>query len=116
MPSARLSEGEVIDQLRFAFANPAAIADNAIVAAPGAGYKIVVYGYQIDATGGANTVIFKSAANAKTATKGFVASGGMAIPPGVAPLFECNENEALNAALTAATAVGIDVQYCIARV
>lgn len=116
MPSGRLSETEVVDQVQTLFADPAAAGDNQIAGAPGANFKWVVYGYQIIATGGANNVRFKSGANNKTSLKGFAANAGISVEPSVVPLFECNENEALNINLSAATAVGVDVQAAKARV
>lgn len=116
MPSSRLSEGEVVDYAKSAFGDPSAIGDNSLVAAPGLGWKIVVYGYQIVATGGANVIRFRSAANSKSPAFGFAANGGMAVVPRDIPLFECNENEALNANLTAATAVGVQLQYALVRI
>jgi hypothetical protein len=116
MPSGRLSEGEAHDLVRTVFGDPASIGDNSLLAAPGVGWKIVVYGYQIVATGGANTVRFRSNANSIGSGKGFAVNGGISVPPGDIPLFECNENEALNLNLSAATAVAVDVQLAKVRV
>jgi hypothetical protein len=116
MPSGRLTEGEVVDQLRSVFADASSIGDNALLAAPGLTWKFVVYGYQLVATGGANVVRFRSATNSLSPAFGFAANGGIAVPPNVTPLFETNENEALNVNLSAATAVGVHVQYARVRV
>ena len=112
----RLSEGEIVDLLRTAFADPSSSGDSQIVAAPGAGFKIVVFGYQIVNGGTANNVRFRSATNSITSLKALAINGGTNVKPGVIPLFECNANEALNINLSGATAVGVDVQYLIARV
>jgi glutamine cyclotransferase len=116
MPSGRLSEGEVNDLARTVFGDPASIGDNSLFAAPGVGWKIAVYGYQIVASGGANTVRFRSATNNISSGKSFAINGGISVPPGPIPLFECNENEALNVNLSAATAVAVDVQLAKVRV
>jgi hypothetical protein len=119
MPSARLDPGEVGDQIQSFVANPAAASTATIgaAAAPGVGFRWAVYGWSINANGGANTVVLGSAANPKTPVMGFAANAGTNMPPNdVIPLFECNENEALTSTLTAATAVGIQVWAAKARV
>ncbi len=113
MLEATRSRGGIVLPLLKAFANPAAIADNAIVAAPGAGKKIVVHCMVIVATGGANTATVKSAAAAIGPGWGFAANGGLVLPQNDDGWFECVNNEALNLALTAATAVGVHVGYSV---
>lgn len=119
MASGRLTGGEAADQMQNFVGNPAAAA-NAVLgaaAAPGVGYKWTVYGYLISGTGGANTVVIASAANAKTPVLGVAANGLVFIPPNPdVPLFDCNENEALSSTLTAATAVGLQVWAIKTRV
>lgn len=99
-------------QVKFAFANPAAIADNSVVSAV-TGKKIRVLNYSLNNTAGtANTATFKRAATAISsakalgATNSFFSSGHSKHG-----WFETNAGEALNLALTAATAVGVDVVY-----
>lgn len=117
MPSGRLSEGEVGDQVRTFFSNPTNSGDNTLQSAPGAGWKWVVYGYQIANNGaGANNVKFRSAANDISSLKALAVAAGSNIPPGTLPLFECNENEILGINLSAATAVGVDYQAAKVRV
>lgn len=119
MPSARLGPGEVSDQIQSFVANPAAASTATIggAVAPGVGFRWTVYGWSINANGGANTVVLGSAGNAKTPVMGFPANGGTNMPPNAdIPLFECNDNEALTATLTAATAVGVQVWAARARV
>lgn len=99
--------------LQRAFANPASIADNAIIATPGAGFVIVVHCMVLVATGGANTAIVKSAAVAIGPTFGFAANGGLVLPQNDDGWFETVANEALNLALSAATAVACHVGYSI---
>ena len=117
----RLNTAEARWRMKTAFANPAAIADNQIVAAPGVGFKIVVFGYQVWTNADtAQTGTFKSGAAAIYPNQVFGADTGAKsdydCTPGDIPLFECVENQALNYALTAATAVGVAVQYCIERI
>lgn len=112
----RLTEAEINDQLKSAFLDPSGAGDNSLVAAPGAGFKIVVFGYQITNGGTANNVRFRSAANSVTSLKALAINGGTNVVPGERPLFECNANEALNINLSGATAVGVDLQFLIARV
>jgi hypothetical protein len=119
MPSARLDPGEVSDQIQSFVANPAAASTATIAgaSAPGAGFRWAVYGWSINANGGANTVVLGSAANPKTPVMGFAANAGTNMPPNAdVVLFECNENEALTTTLTAATAVGVHVWAAKARV
>lgn len=99
-------------QVKYAFANPAAIADNAVVASV-VGKKIRVLAYTLNNTAGtANTATFKSAAAAISSAKAlgavnsFFASGYSKHG-----WFETVAGEALNLALTAGTAVGVDVVY-----
>jgi|tagenome__1003787_1003787.scaffolds.fasta_scaffold20935905_5 hypothetical protein len=116
MPSGRLSEGEVVDFLKVAIGNPASVGDNLLVAAPGLGFKLVVYGYQLNATGGANNVVFRSGTTPISSVKSLANQAGSNVPPNTLLLFECLENQVLNTNLSAATAVGVDLQYAIARV
>lgn len=116
MPSGRLSEGEVVDFLKFAFGNPASAGDNLSVAAPGLGFKLVVYGYQLNASGGANNLTFRSGTTPISSVKSLANQAGSNVQPSTLPLFECLENQVLNTNLSAATAVGVDLQYAIARV
>lgn len=119
--TTRLKQEEALWRMKSAFADPAAAADNLIVAAPGAGFKIVVYGYQVwNNADTAQTARFRSATNnigpaiimgVSTASK-----TDYQVTPGSVPIFECNANEALNINLSAATAVGVQVQYGIERV
>ena len=117
-----LSVDAVLQRMKTAFADPAGAGDNLLVAAPGAGLKIVVYGYfLLNNAATAQNVRFRSAANSKGPLMVFPAAG--AVPntpifqnPTGFPLFECNANEALNLNLSAATAVGVMVQYAVVPV
>lgn len=117
----RLKPEEIAYRLKTAVGNPAVAADNQLVAPPGVGFKIVVYGYQLWAAADtAQTAIFRSAANPIYPAMVLGATAGAKsvydCTPGLVPLFECNPNEALNLNLAAATAVGVAVQYVIERV
>jgi hypothetical protein len=91
-------------------------ATNAIVAAPGAGFKIRVLGYVLALTG-AGTAKWQSGATTElSGDMEFVDAGGATAPlapivPNAGPddqpfWFECNENEALNLVLVGAAALG----------
>jgi hypothetical protein len=118
MPSTRLAEGEVVDQLKVFVANPALAANQDLIGAPGAGFKIVVYGYSVNASGGANSFFLTrgTGPTAITSVKGLAANAGTNMPPGEFFLHECNENEKIGITLSAATAVGIDLWYALQRV
>lgn len=118
MPSTRLSEMELIDQMKYAFQNPALIGSTDLVNAPSAGFKIVVYGFHVNGTGGANSFVFTRGAGLTVinSQKGVVSNGAQSIPPGLIALFECNESEKLSISTSAATAVGVDVWYILQRV
>jgi hypothetical protein len=103
------SGGEARTVLR-ATASPASIADNAIVAAV-TGLKIRVLAAYVHASGGANTLTWKSAA---TSLSGAIDLGNdLGIPWNYNPVgwYETVAGEALNLALTAATAVAVTVVY-----
>lgn len=117
-----LSPEVVAQRLRTLFIDPAAAGDNPVLAAQGVGTKIVVYGYfLLNNAATAQSVRFRSAANSKFPLMVFPAAG--AVPntpifqnPTGHPLFECNENEALNVNLLAATAVGVAVQLAVLKI
>lgn len=113
----RLDPGEVRVRMRTAFADPSASGNTEVVPAPGAGKKIVVYGYQINNNAGTgNNLRFQSAGTNIGALKGLGANGGSNMQPSDVPLFETAENQALNINLSAATAAGVEVQYTIEAV
>lgn len=99
--------------LLYAVASPAAIADNAIVAAV-SGQRIRVISFIMSATGGANTATWKTGATAISpaltlaANEKFIAGTGS---PRDVYLFQTAAGAALNLALTAATLVGVSVVY-----
>ena len=84
-------------------------ASGQIIAAPGAGKKIRVYGVNV-VTRVDNDIKFQSAGNDVTGPLPCKAGGGVAWSS-VRPLFECNINEALNLNLTVANTVGGVLQY-----
>ena len=97
------------------FANPAAIADNAVVAAV-AGRKIKVLAMKLwNNAATANTATVKSNAAAISAPYTMQAAmhGSIDFPYNEAGWFLTNLGEALNLALTAATAVGATVVYTL---
>lgn len=118
MSSTRLSEMEIIDQMKIFSANPALAANQDLIVAPGVGFKFVIYGYCVNGTGGANTFVFTRGAGptAISSVKAVPASGNNNVPPSLVALHECGENEKLGVTLSAATAVGVDIWYLLQRV
>lgn len=119
----RLKAGEVRSRLKTnpSSANPAAAGTNLLVAAPGVGFRITVFGFLlINNVGTAQGVQFQSAANPRSGFYLFPAGGTVPVPPVFLPpsewpLMECGDNEALNALLTAATSTVVQVWYAIER-
>lgn len=99
--------------IQRAFADPASIGDNAIVAAQGAGVKIRVLGYTL-ASAGATNARFRSATNSISSLKTLAANTQVSAPFTEHGWFQTNPNEALNLNLSAAIAVGVDVIWCTA--
>lgn len=100
-------------RIQRAFVNPAAIADNPVVAAV-AGKKVKVLAMQLwNNAATANTATVKTAAAAISPPFTFQAAmhGTIILPYNEAGWFLTNAGEALNLALTAATAVGCLVTY-----
>ena len=116
MPT-RLSTDEARRILKTTFADTSATGDTPVVPAPGAGRKVVVYGFQLfNNVATANNLRFKSAGNNIGPLIGMGANGSASVSPSGVPLFECNANEALNLNLSAATAVGVLVYYTVESV
>lgn len=97
--------------LIYLSANPASIADNEILAALAANVKIRVCQLAIVASGGVNTVTFKSETVAISPVWTFAANGGLVLNYNENGWFESSANGNLEVALTAATAVGVLVGY-----
>ena len=112
----RLSEQEINDLMTTVFVDATATGDNQALAAPGSGFKYAIFGYQISCGGTANNVRFRSGTNSISSLKSLAINGGSNVAPGERPLFETNNNEALNINLSGATQVGVDIQYVKARV
>ena len=89
---------------------------DAVVAAPGAGFKIVHVSSFVTNQGSANIdFTYEDDAGARTHTITAGANGGGG---NVNVLFECSENDALNVAIASGTAtdLGVTVNYIIAAV
>lgn len=88
-----------------------------VVAAPGAGKKIRVWGYQITSRAAIDEVQLRSASTVMAYVESVAAAGGGICCPPVTgqPYFECAGNEALNVNLSAAGNVGVNVQYDVLR-
>lgn len=83
--------------------------DNAIVAAPGAGNKIILLAWFLSPSAAVNAK-WRSATTDKTGLTYF-ASAGQTVQGSVT--VECAENEALNLNLSGAVAVGGNIEYVI---
>src|SRR5678815_5218098 len=97
------------------FVNPAAIADNTVVAAV-SGRKIKVLAMKLwnnAATANTATVKSNAAAISSPFTMQAAMHGSIDFPYNEAGWFLTNLGEALNLALTAATAVGVTVVYTL---
>jgi hypothetical protein len=117
MPSSRPTSEEVTDYIKSSFVAVSAIGANDLVATPGVGFKLVVYGYCINALAGANTVQFGQGVGIPiNGNKALADKATIPMPPGYLPLFECPENTKLVVLLGSATAVSVDFNYMIQRV
>lgn len=85
---------------------------NELIAAPTGGGAIRVLSLVVVA-GAANTVKLMSASTAITALSALAANGGLVLPFSEHGWCQCAANEALNINLSAATAVGVTVQYIV---
>lgn len=103
-------------QLKSTFLNTSTLGSNVLVAAPGAGYKIVVVSLVVLAGASANSIKFLSGATEVSALMALAGNGGMVLNENHSGWFFTGENEALNVNLSSATAVGINVNYYIAKV
>lgn len=107
------SGGIVIDStgtertVNRAFADPAALGDNLLIAAQGVGIKIRVLAYIIHG-GGAVSARFRSAANSISGLMVLASGTQVGAPFTAHGWFETNANEALNLNLSAAVAAGIE--------
>ena len=107
MGYARHDEG-----IHRVFVNPASIGDNVVLASQGANLKIRVV-YIVAVAAAANVITLKSATTAISAAKSLGINGGFILPRDANGWYETAVGEALNVALTAATAVGIDIGYVV---
>lgn len=101
-----MSEEYIARSMNSAVLDAAAGATTAVIAAPGAGRALWIYGWVLGAGTAAGTYIWKSATTAKSgAITGGVNGGSVAI--GKYPVFKCTENEALNITTVGLTADGV---------
>ncbi len=91
-----------------------AAGDNTIIAAPGAGLRIRVYGLEFGPIAGASDLTKKSAATALTGAQNFPANGGEILDRGNFPWYTCGLNEAFIINSSAAVNVGGRVWYTVA--
>lgn len=101
--------------MQYAFVNTGdATTDNELVAAPGAGYKVVVRKYDISSDTDA-TVTFESGGSTVVSGQHVGARGGKVAPADGHPWFECAENESLTITTSAGAAM-VTIGYSIERV
>jgi len=95
----------------------AANATQEIIATPGAGKQIWVYGYHIGTQVGAaaGSYALASAANVRVGPFGIGVNGGAARDGGEGPLFKCGTAEALNC-ISVTTALVANVHYRLVAV
>lgn len=111
---ALIVEGRSGAAMQDAAVDVAAGATGEIVAAPGAGRQIWVYGYELHAGVAAGTVVLKSGTTAKTGTMPMAVNGGVA-RDAEHPILKCADNEALNLTTVDCTIEGI-VSYRVVEV
>ncbi len=97
----------------FAEIDAASSGDNQIVAAQGAGNRIIVLSVVLVASGGANTVEWRSATTPVSGGMAFAENGGYSVASEYG-LFETGDNVALNLNLSAATSVDGHISYIVA--
>lgn len=102
--------------LYSAVLNTSTLGSNLLVAASGAGTKIVVVSLVLVAGASANTVKFLSGSTDITALFALAGNGGMVLNENHSGWFATADNEALNVNLSSATAVGVNVNYYIEKV
>lgn len=102
-----------------AVVNAAAATDNAIVLAPGVGFRIKLHGWYLLSAGTVNYT-WRSGTTAKSGAMPLVANAGLVVPPPGAvagvlqqPWHTCAENQALNLLLSAAVQVSGSILYSI---
>ena len=83
----------------------AAGADQELIATPGAGHQLWIYGYELHAGPAQGTIALLSATTSKTGTMQFGAGGGV-VRDSVYPIFKCGTAEALNLTAVTCTADG----------
>jgi len=98
--------------VRTAILDTSTSGNNELVAAPTGGGAIRVLSLVVVAAA-ANTIKLASASTAITGLSALAANGGLVLPFSEHGWCQCAANEALNINLSAATAVGVTVQYII---
>jgi hypothetical protein len=106
-------DGSTVLTVAFAEVDAASSGDNAIVAAAGAGNRIIVLSVVLVASGGANTCEWRSATTPISGGMGFAEFGGYSVASEFG-LFETGDNVALNLNLSAATSVDGHIAYVVA--
>ena len=99
------SVGTIGDAMDSASVDLAAGAGQEVVATPGAGHQLWVYGYEIHANV-QGTYQFLSASTAKTGSM-LVGAGGGVARDSTYPIFKCTTNEALNITAVTCAADGV---------
>lgn len=103
------STAPLVSPIKRTFVNASSLGSTEVVAAV-AGGKIRVFSVAAVA-GGAVSLKFQSAATDISATMALAANGGFVLPFNEHGWFETAVGEALNVNLSAAVAVGVQIQY-----
>jgi hypothetical protein len=99
----------------YAIIDEAGAGDNEVIAAPAAGFKLLIWGFAFVVAGAVN-VRFEGGAGgtALTGVMNFASAGqGMAVPVGRKPIFEIAAATNFNAELSAAVSIDGFVVYSV---
>lgn len=106
-----IDENGILRTVQRAFGDPAALGDNPIVGAQGAGVRIRVLGVKLTVSGAVSTR-WRSATTNIDGLDALPANGGYVLPATPHGWFQTNPNEALNPNLSVAMACGVTVLWC----
>lgn len=115
-PVVIMEDREINDNstLSYVVGTTSTFGDNELIAAPGAGSRIVITSFILQSEAdGNNTLLLKSGANNLMKVYTTTATNCLALTFNKTNRLYLNENEALNLNLSAALAAGYSIQYYI---